>query len=78
MRTGQTSIAVSLALESLSEACEEVDRLALALSDARALRDDLIRDARNEAEVPYRKLIKITRLSQPQLYNIANKPPRES
>jgi len=66
-------ISVLLAMESLREQCEVVIDLDVQKSREMAIRDNLIREAR-EANVSYRQLVKITGLSRDRLYTIANSP----
>lgn len=65
----QPKLSVSMALEGLKEAAEEVERLETALADARALRDDLLRDA--YGYVPVVKLARLAKLSRERASRIA-------
>lgn len=63
-------ISVTLALESLKQQCETVDADRARLARSLALRDTLIRDAR-DAKVPARTLGRITGLSRDRINTIA-------
>lgn len=64
-------ISVSLALQALQEASDEVYAAQLALDRARAVRDDLIRSARDSG-IPLLRLARITKLSRERLYKITH------
>jgi hypothetical protein len=66
-------ISVLLALDGLSEQCEALADLEAKTTRERAIRDNLIRDAR-AGGVSYRALVKITGLSRDRLYTIVNSP----
>lgn len=70
------SLSVSMALESLSDQMQVVKDAEHTLLKERALRDDLIRDAR-ENDIPYRTLMRITGMSRDRLYTIVTTPRHE-
>jgi len=61
---------VSTALEGLSEAVEEVERLEVALEQARAVRNDFLIDAANHVSIT--KLARMAKLSRTQVIKIAS------
>lgn len=67
-------ISVTMALESIREQVEALDEAERTHARERAIRDNLIREAR-EAGVSYKQLIKLTGLSRDRLYTIASNPP---
>lgn len=64
-------ISVSLAIQALQEASEEVYEAQLALGNARASRDRLLRDA-FDSGVPVLRLARITKLSRERIYKITH------
>lgn len=68
-------IHVSLALEALQEASEEVRKAQDTLDANRAVRDDLIRDA-YDSGVAIIRLVRITGLSRERIYRITHGDPR--
>jgi hypothetical protein len=70
-------ISVLLALEALREQCEALALAESVVERERAIRDNLIRDAR-EGGVSYRSIVALTNLSRDRLYTIVTKPPTES
>lgn len=70
---GKTLISATLALHALTDACDEVKNAEHALTQARANRDDLIRDARM-AKIPYGTIMRQTGLSRDRLIKIAHSP----
>jgi hypothetical protein len=69
----QTRLSVSMALDALSEQVTALSEAEQTVATERAIRDDLIRDAR-EAGIGYSRLVKITGLSRDRLYTIVNSP----
>lgn len=64
-------LSVSLALEALSEAAEEVRRCQAITEEKRELRDDLIRNAvRGDEGISARKIARLTGLSRDAVYKI--------
>lgn len=64
-------IGVSLALRGLSEAAEEVRRRQAYTEEARAYRDDLVREAAKGSEgLSARKIARLTGLSRDAVYKI--------
>jgi len=70
------TLSVSMALTALQEQVTIASDAELRLTQERARRDDLIRDAR-ENNIPFRTLVKITGLSRDRLYTIVNSPRSE-
>lgn len=69
----QQPISVSMALIALSEAVVDVQEAQQALSEARGLRDDLIRNA-VDAGVSQTRLARLTKLTREQVNRISGKP----
>lgn len=67
------NLSVSMALESLREQCEIVNAAELRLTQERAKRNDLIRDARDNG-IGYRAIMRLTGLSRDRLYTLVNSP----
>lgn len=70
------TLSVTMALTALEEQVTTVNDAELHLTRQRQIRDDLIRDAR-ENNIPFRTLVKITGLSRDRLYTIVNAPRSE-
>lgn len=66
-------ISVSLAIDALSESVAAVDDAVLHLANKRAIRDDLIRDARLNG-IGFPRLVQVTGLSRDRLATIVNMP----
>lgn len=69
-------ISITMALDALTEQCEEVIATRAAYEQALATRDATIRDMR-EARVPVATLAKRTRLSRDSILRIATSAPRD-
>ena len=67
-------ISVTMALDALTEQVEVVRKAEETLIRQRAIRDDLIRDARLSGGIGYRRLVNITGLSRDRLYTLINSP----
>jgi hypothetical protein len=67
--TPPVRLSVSLALEGISEAVTEVERLEVALAEARRVRDDLVADAAQHVSVS--RLSRISKLSRQYIYRIS-------
>jgi len=66
-------LSVSMALDALGDQVVALSEAESVVEQERALRDDMIRDAR-ESGIGYRTLTKITGLSRDRLYTIVNSP----
>jgi hypothetical protein len=62
-------LSVSLALEGIKEASEEVRALEIALAESRRVRDDLIADASQWVSVS--RLSRVSKLSRQYIYRIS-------
>lgn len=70
-------LSVSMALNALTEQVNALAEAEQLVHKERAIRDDLIRDAR-AAGIGYRNLTQLTGLSRDRLYTIVNSPSKRT